>query len=257
MSQFLSSITLTLNTDTNTLRIRKKYQPKGWYFLYGAGVALNELLALIIVLLFLPLIWRDVTGVLLPKLSQERSFQHITLAVSFALFFLWSADAGVKTGLAIHFLGLTALTLMYGWQSAFALSIVIGLFMAIFGEFSFYVLPEFLLFSCLIPILISYAIFLASYRYLPRNIFVFIFIAGFLNGGLTGSLHLLINSIYLLLTSGYDGQTIFDNYLVFTPLLAFPEGMLNGMTAAVLTVFKPELLRLFSDRDYIYNHYHK
>ncbi|TON15302.1 hypothetical protein CGH62_27375, partial [Vibrio parahaemolyticus] len=41
------------------------------------------------------------------------------------------------------------------------------------------------------------------------------------------------------------------------PLLAFPEGLLNGMSLAVLTVFKPEWLRVFSDRDYIYNHYHK
>jgi uncharacterized membrane protein len=146
---------------------------------------------------------------------------------------------------------------MYGWRSAYAIAMVVGLLLAVFGELKFAGLPEFLLFSCLIPIVISYGLFLASYRYLPRNIFVFIFVAGFLNGGVTGTAHLLINSFYLLLVSDYDWVTIFDNYLIFTPLLAFPEGLLNGMTVAMLTVFKPELLRVFSDRDYIYNHYHK
>jgi len=220
-------------------------------------VELNELLALIIVLIAMLFIWRDVKEVFLPKLIHERSFQHISFAITFALYVLWSADAGVKEGLSIHFLGITALTLMYGWQSAFALATVISLLMAIFGELAFQTVPEYLVLSCLLPIMISYSIFLASYRYLPRNIFVFIFIAGFLNGGLTGTLHLVINSVYLSIISEYDWQTIFDNYLVFTPLLAFPEALLNGMTATVLAVFKPELLRVFSDRDYIYNHYHK
>ncbi|KLN64658.1 energy-coupling factor ABC transporter permease [Vibrio sp. VPAP30] len=218
---------------------------------------LDELLAFIVVTIAVLFIWRDVKQVLLPKLIHERSFQNISFAIIFALYVLWSADVGVKEGLSIHFLGITALTLMYGWQSAFALAIVICVLMALFGELAFQTIPEYLVLSCLFPIVVSYSIFLASYRYLPRNIFIFIFIAGFLNGGLTGTLHLIANSVYLSIVTEYDWQTIFDNYLIFTPLLAFPEGLLNGMTAAVLAVFKPELLRVFSDRDYIYNNYHK
>lgn len=220
-------------------------------------MALNQLFALALIVVSCLFIWRDVSRVLIPKLTSERTFQHVTFGAVFAFYLLWSANAGIKDGLSIHFLGLTVLTLMYGWRSAYAIAIVVGLLLAIFGELEFAALPEFLLFSCLIPIVISYGLFLASYRYLPRNIFVFIFVAGFLNGGVTGTAHLLINSFYLLLVSDYDWVTIFDNYLIFTPLLAFPEGLLNGMTVAMLTVFKPELLRVFSDRDYIYNHYHK
>ncbi len=120
-----------------------------------------------------------------------------------------------------------------------------------------YDIPEYLLLSVLLPILISYAIFALSYHYLPRNIFVFIFVAGFFNGGMTGSLHLLLNTLYQLTFGSHDWHTIYDNYLIFVPLLAFPEGLLNGMALAILSVFKPEWLRVFSDRDYIYNHYHK
>ena len=68
-------------------------------------------------------------------------------------------------------------------------------------------------------------------------------------------MHLLTNAVYQLSLGAYDWTTISDNYMIFLPLLAFPEGLLNGMAVAILVVFKPEWLRVFSDRDYIYNHY--
>ncbi|UUM31536.1 energy-coupling factor ABC transporter permease [Vibrio japonicus] len=218
---------------------------------------LNQLFAFVIVLGSLGFIWRDVAQVLLPKLRAERAFQHLTFAVIFALTVLWSAQAGVKEGLSIHFLALTTLALMYGWRSAYAISIVVSLTLCLTGTLSLSQVPEYLIFSCLLPIGTSYIVFLLSYRFLPRNIFVFIFVAGFFNGAITGSFHLLTNSVYHVILDTYDWTTIVDNYLVFVPLLAFPEGLLNGMSLAMFSVFKPEWLRVFSDRDYIYNHYHK
>lgn len=172
------------------------------------------------------------------------------------LFLLWSTQASVKEGLSLHFLALTTLTMMYGWRSAFILTLPVSAALALFGKISFAALPEYLLLSSLLPILISYSIFALSYHYLPRNIFVFIFVAGFFNAGVTGSLHLLLNSLYIWQLGAYDWITITDNYLIFVPLLAFPEGLLNGMALAILAVFRPEWLRVFSDRDYLYNHYH-
>lgn len=218
---------------------------------------LEELASLIIVLVFLALALRDVRSTFWPKFTHEKSFQHLTYFVIFALFLLWSAQASVKEGLQIHFLALTTLTMMYGWRCAFVLTLPVTLALVVVGKLGLYDIPEYLLLSVLLPILISYAIFALSYHYLPRNIFVFIFVAGFFNGGMTGSLHLLLNTLYQLAFGSHDWHTIYDNYLIFVPLLAFPEGLLNGMALAILSVFKPEWLRVFSDRDYIYNHYHK
>ncbi|ELL7085064.1 energy-coupling factor ABC transporter permease [Vibrio fluvialis] len=218
---------------------------------------LEELASLIIVLIFLALALRDVRITFWPKFTHEKSFQHLTYFVIFALFLLWSAQASVKEGLQIHFLALTTLTMMYGRRCAFVLTLPVTVALVVVGKLGLYDVPEYLLLSVLLPILISYAIFALSYHYLPRNIFVFIFVAGFFNGGMTGSLHLLLNTLYQLTFSSHDWHTIYDNYLIFVPLLAFPEGLLNGMALAILSVFKPEWLRVFSDRDYIYNHYHK
>lgn len=198
--------------------------------------------------------WKKVVW---PKLEKEKAFQHLVFATLFFFSILWATQAGVKEGLQIHFLALTTLTMMYGWRMAFLISIPAMLVNHLLHDASLLQLPTSLVLSALLPIFISYLVFLLSYHYLPRNIFVFIFVAGFFNGAITGSLHLLINSFYHLSVGHYDWETIQHNYFIFVPLLAFPEGLLNGMSLAVLTVFKPEWLRVFSDRDYIYNHYHK
>ncbi|HHF2993852.1 TPA: energy-coupling factor ABC transporter permease [Vibrio diabolicus] len=198
--------------------------------------------------------WKKVVW---PKLEKEKAFQHLVFATLFFFSILWATQAGVKEGLQIHFLALTTLTMMYGWRMAFLISIPAMLVNHLLHDVSLLQLPTSLVLSALLPIFISYLVFLLSYHYLPRNIFVFIFVAGFFNGAITGSLHLLINSFYRLSVGHYDWETIQHNYFIFVPLLAFPEGLLNGMSLAVLTVFKPEWLRVFSDRDYIYNHYHK
>lgn len=199
----------------------------------------------------------DWEKVVWPKLEKEKAFQHLVFATLFFFSILWVTQAGVKEGLQIHFLALTTLTMMYGWRMAFLISIPAMLVNHLLHDVSLLQLPTSLVLSALLPIFISYLVFLLSYHYLPRNIFVFIFVAGFFNAAITGSLHLLINSFYHLSVGHYDWETIQHNYFIFVPLLAFPEGLLNGMSLAVLTVFKPEWLRVFSDRDYIYNHYHK
>ncbi|AMG12671.2 TPA: hypothetical protein I7680_12710 [Vibrio vulnificus] len=199
----------------------------------------------------------DFLKTFLPKLVADKPFQHMTFAVMLLLFLLWNAQAGVKEGLYIHFLALTTLTMMFGWRMAFLLTLPVYALLTAFGDLTVQQLPSTILLSSLAPILFSYAVFVLSYHYLPRNIFVFIFIAGFFNAGLTGSVHLLINALYHLYVGHYDWQTIWHNYFIFMPLLAFPEALLNGMSLAVLCVFKPEWLRVFSDRDYIYNHYRK
>ncbi|ENM5882550.1 membrane protein [Vibrio metoecus] len=218
---------------------------------------LAQLASTIIIFAVLLLVKKDSQHALWPKFRDDRTFQHLTYFVMLGLFLLWSAQASVKEGLTIHFLALTTLTMMYGWRSAFIITIPVTAALALFGKISLAALPEYLLLSSLLPILISYSVFALSYHYLPRNIFVFIFVAGFFNAGVTGSLHLLLNSLYVWEMGTYDWKTIMDNYLIFIPLLAFPEGLLNGMALAILAVFRPEWLRVFSDRDYLYNHYHR
>lgn len=219
-----------------------------------------DLVQLLTIIIVLPTIYYcvgDFRQVFLVKMLSDKPFQHFTFLVVIGLFFLWSAKAGIKSGLDIHFLALTCITLIYGWRVAFLLTLPVSIALIITGQLELNNLIPFLFVSSLLPILLSQAVFFVSYQVLPRNIFIYIFIAGFLNGGLTGSCHLLINAFYQLWIGQHEWIEIKNNYLIFIPLLIFPEGLLNGMATAILSVYKPEWLRTFSDKDYIYNHLQK
>lgn len=211
-----------------------------------------QLISALLVITAILFCWRDFYQIFVAKLLNDKSFQHFAFLLMLGLFFLWSAQASVKEGLSIHFLAMTSFTLIFGWRSAFMLTLPVIAGLAITGQIPVETLASYTLLTSLLPILISYSVFAASYRYLPHNIFIYIFIAGFFNGGFTGSMHLLLNTGFQVVHGLHDWQTINDNYFIFLPLLAFPEGLINGMAAAMMSVFKPEWLRTFSDRDYIY-----
>ena len=56
---------------------------------------------------------------------------------------------------------------------------------------------------------------------------------------------------YYVVDGTYDWLTVKDNYVVLIPLLLFPEGMLNGMTMTLLTIYKPLWIYTFHDKFYI------
>ena len=218
-------------------------------------MSFGELTFLCIVIASIKMVWSDVSSAFLPKLVQSSAFQYITFGVITALLILWSAKSGLNDDMSVHFLGLTAVTLMYGWRCAYFISSIVALLLMLLGTLSVESVTSFLVVSCLIPILLSYLIFAVSYHSLPRNIFVFIFVAGFFNAALVCIVHLLVRGLFIYCFTDYDWQAIKTNYLILIPLLSFPEGLINGMFIAVLTVFKPELLRVFSDKHYIYDQY--
>ncbi|MCV5928191.1 hypothetical protein OFO11_40470, partial [Escherichia coli] len=79
----------------------------------------------------------------------EKGFQHLVFATLFFFSILWTAQAGVKEGLQIHFLALTTLTMMYGWRMAFLLSIPAMLVNHLLHDVSLLLLPTSLVLSAL------------------------------------------------------------------------------------------------------------
>lgn len=189
-----------------------------------------------------------------PKLKQEKTYQHIVFSSCIFLFILWGLRAGIKEGLDVHFLAMTVLTLTHGWRIAALISTIPIIALALFGFVSTADLGTYALINTVFPALLSYGVFCLSFHYLPRNLFVFIFVAGFFNGALNIAVQLLLTSGWLYFTDVHTWQSIVDNYLIFLPLLLFPEGLLNGMAITLLTIFRPEWIRTFSDRQYLYKH---
>ncbi|ENY71835.1 energy-coupling factor ABC transporter permease [Aeromonas diversa] len=178
-------------------------------------------------------------------------YQRLLLGASLALIPLWLLRAGLHQGLSIHFLGLTALTLLLGWRLALLAGTLTLLALTGFGVDSSTQLGSELLLGVMVPVLVSQALFLASWAWLPRHLFVYLFVAAFLGGAVTISVKVVGTALWAGWSGAYPWHTIEENYLSIWPLLLFPEALLNGMTMTLLAVYRPHWVHSFHDRVYL------
>ncbi|WP_407332510.1 energy-coupling factor ABC transporter permease [Enterovibrio sp. 27052020O] len=185
------------------------------------------------------------------KMRQDKGYQHLVFASAMVLFCLWALKAGISDGLDIHFLGMTVLTLCHGPRIAVWISVLPLALMVAFGLLPWQDVGLYAVTTAVIPAFVSYGIFWLSYQYLSRHLFIYIFIAGFLNAGFTIVLHLCVVSAGYWISGLHPWGIIVDNYLTLALLMWFPEGLLNGMAVTLLAVYRPHWLRTFYDREYL------
>lgn len=165
---------------------------------------------------------------------------------------IWALQTGIRDGLEVHFLGLTALTLMLGWRLSIIIASVATVLVTLIGVSSWTSFGENLLFGAIWPVSLSYFVFLLTYTYMYRHLFIYIFIAGFFNGVLTLTTTMFIVGGYMALTGVHSWYAVKADYLLIIPLVALPEGLMNGVTIAALVVYRPEWVCTFRDRDYLF-----
>tara|TARA_R110002126_G_scaffold8953_4_gene41145 strand:+ start:7368 stop:8015 length:648 start_codon:yes stop_codon:yes gene_type:complete len=186
-----------------------------------------------------------------PKLRAEADYQHFVFASVVALSLLWSVQAGIKDGLNLHFLMVTTLVLCHGLRIACWICLLPLLLLIGFNKLPWQDAGLFALCSFLLPALFSYGLFLASYRYLNRHLFVYIFVAGFLAAALTMVLKISLTALWFGLEGRFSWTEIIDNYWVLALLMCFPEALLNGGAITLMAIYRPHWLRTFNDREYL------
>lgn len=170
-----------------------------------------------------------------------------------ALFLLgmWSLKATLMPGLTLHFLGVATATLVIGLE----LTLIAGLAAAIVLPFAFggglAITGWHFVLSALLPALITYAITRGSQRWMPPNFFVYLFIGVFLSAVLGVLVHGGGTALLVMTMGLYDGDIVWNNYLRILPLLAFPEGVINGMIMTALALVMPQWVISFDDHHYI------
>lgn len=184
------------------------------------------------------------------QFCNNKSYQHRIFATMLILFLLWRLRAGISDDLTFHFLGMTALTLIYGWRMACVIGTIPAFGMVVLGLVPWSNAGLYLLTTVTLPALISYSVFLLSYYCLTRHLFVYIFVAAFLNGAVAIAANLLITACGVWFVGSHSWHYISDNYLQLLPLVLFPEALLNGMTITLLVVYRPQWVCTFAERDY-------
>ncbi len=183
----------------------------------------------------------------------NNEFTHVYFAACVVLLLLWNTRAGVLPALNFHVLGVTAVTLMFGWAYAvFAVLLVtVGTLINQNGAWVGIGLNA-LIMGC-IPILVTAALLRFAQRKLPYNFFVYVYINAFLAAGLSAVAASVIGALLMLLVDTGNAEWLGYQLFPYLPLMFFSEAFINGMIMTAMVALRPDWVASFDDNLYIRN----
>jgi uncharacterized membrane protein len=176
---------------------------------------------------------------------------HVFFGSVVALALLWHLRASVGPGLTFHLLGVTAVTLMFGWSLGIIAASLALVGVTLNGGFGW---DSFLINAVttgVLPVTLSQVLLVVIRWYLPRYFFVYVLVNGFLTAGLVAMVSGYLVTGLLVLSGAYSFAELSQSFLPFFPLMFLPEAMLNGWILTVLVLFRPNWVYSFSDEQYL------
>ncbi|MBT1449739.1 energy-coupling factor ABC transporter permease [Glaciecola sp. XM2] len=208
-------------------------------------------LQIISVVLYVGIVAYVISKTPLKQMLQDKGFQHRLFGSMTCVFVLWLFRVSIYDGLVMHFLWLTALTLVLGFRWAIIAATVVLIGSTIIGQEPLAMFGVNGLLGVLLPVAFTYMVFMLTFHKLPRHLFTYIFLCAFFPGAITMALKMLSLSAYFYADGMYAWNVIEYNYAQMTILMMFPEAFFNGMTMTCLIVYKPELVYTFEDKFYL------
>ncbi|MBV2128023.1 energy-coupling factor ABC transporter permease [Arsukibacterium indicum] len=202
-------------------------------------------------LLWLVLLLRFFPSEVITKLKTDTSYLHLWFSSIVVIALLWTVQAGIEPSLELHLLGITTLVLCHGWRIAWLIGSIAVVFLVAAGKVNVADTGSMALLTVVLPALFSYLIFALSYHYLPRHLFIYIFVAGFANAALTIIFKMSLTAFWLYYQGTYSWNSVYQNYLQLALLIWFAEALLNGMAVTLMSVYRPHWLRTFYDNEYL------
>jgi uncharacterized membrane protein len=180
---------------------------------------------------------------------------NVFLGATLAIVALWHVRAQlgtpVSSGVAFHLLGVTALTLMFGWSFAILAAALALAALTLNGRGSWEMFAANSLLLAVIPVTLSQISLVVVRSRLPKNFFIFVLGNGFFTAGIATFITLHIGAWLLGAGGAMTPEQVAATYVPFFPLLALPEAFVNGWIMTVLVSFRPEWVYSFSDELYI------
>jgi uncharacterized membrane protein len=183
-------------------------------------------------------------------LLRQPLIQALFVGAVLVLSVLWQLKAQLPDWPALHFLGITTVTLVLGLRLTF-LVIPLALLLpqiaaSIAGQPGLAIELELLHWTALCLVALqSYLCYLLVSRLLPAHLFVSIFVSSFLNSLISALCFVVCLAVgyFAVLELGTDTQP--SEFLLVMPLLAMPEALLNGMAMTLLLVYRPHWVAAF------------
>ena len=183
---------------------------------------------------------------------QDKEQLNVFLGSCVALMVMWTLRTEVFDGVTFHLLFMTTLTLMFGWSLAVIAGALVltGITLTGMSNWSGFVLN--MLTVVILPVTFSQVALVLIRSWFPKHFFIYIYLNAFLSGGISIFLSGLLASV-MLSTTGLAGfVTLWNTYLVYFPLMSFPEAVLNGWFMTLLVGYKPHWVSTFRDEEYLH-----
>ncbi|MDX1571695.1 MAG: hypothetical protein R3200_14540 [Xanthomonadales bacterium] len=209
--------------------------------MHFASAALQPLTLWLAAIVVLPLLvlgaarapWRLVLA------RSER--QHLMLGALVVLPALWTMAVPLDSGIRLHLLYMTTVTLIFGWSLAVVIGSLAQLGLVLINQAELLSLPVNVLIDVVIPVTVTHSILALCERFRYRNLFVYLFGPAFAGAVLAALASVAVG--WLLIRSSATPEL---NPAIL-PLLVFPEGFLNGTLITAFAVFRPNLLRTYDE----------
>ena len=185
-----------------------------------------------------------------PAVIASAARQNVVLASWLFLILLGAFHGNALPGLSLHFLGLTAVTLILGWPLALLGGALAAFVFAALSHEGFAAIGFAVWGQVVVPIAITVGINYLAQRFLPPNFFIYLFVNVFFAAVLGFVFAALATAGLVVMLGVYSWPVLVDSYLVFIPIQVIPEAMVNGMVMLGLTLLKPEWVASFDSRRY-------
>ncbi|GMQ90191.1 MAG: energy-coupling factor ABC transporter permease [Gammaproteobacteria bacterium] len=218
------------------MQIPEGLLPQGWLLLADSAYA-----AVVIAALYLAP-WQR---------FRQKHLLNVYLGAGVALMVLWRIGAAFADGPGIHFLGITTVTLMFGWELAVLSAglALLGIALSTAGGWQTFAVNA--LVTGALPAVISYAVYRIIDRALPNHIFVYIFLAAFAGAGAAMALSNFAVIGVMTAAGIYPGEYIVREFLPAAPLTSLREAVLNGIVMTLLVFYRPQWVSTFDEERYI------
>ncbi|WP_429261016.1 energy-coupling factor ABC transporter permease [Paraburkholderia sp. GAS334] len=213
------------------------YTPLPFWVAVGGWIATAGLLALAL--------WKNPF-----KRLQDATLQHVWLALIVAMSVLWASNAWLDDGTVMHLLGATLVVTLFDWALALvAMAAVTGIAAVIFDAPWQGIALTFLIFGAL-PVAVSALLQRAIVKWLPRNLFVFIFGQGFISPAIAVTVTAIAAVASHVALADGSMMVVPAGYLFSVFLLATGEAWFTGMSTALIAVYRPAWVTTYDVRRY-------
>jgi uncharacterized membrane protein len=177
---------------------------------------------------------------------------HVFLGAIVALIVLWHIRAHLQPGISFHLLGVTVITLMFGWSMAIVMASLALLAVCVNAGSGWQGYVVSFLTVALVPITLSQISLILVRSWLPRQFFVYVLGNGFFTAWLVGYVSGYLAMQLLVLSGAYTMAELQVTVMPFFPLMFFPEALVNGWLITLMVLFCPTWVYSFSDEQYLH-----